>query len=392
MSASDRKTITLSREELHEQVWTTPMCHLAKNYGVYHADLAGICERHGVPRPPMGYWSKKEFGKAPPQIPLPEREEPELQMITIRRTVREKPTFDDDVLRLLQKAKELPPVEVPSTLRGAHPLVRRTSDVLSRSELDKYRLTTIPLVLADSALNVRVSRGNVRRALLFLDALAKAVEGLGGKVVVEKDRYHEYPNTVVILAGEKAATIRVRERCNQSVKEEGGAGHYTSKTYTYRPSGLLVLDSGSSSYGSYCEDRDQWERIEDQINKALIQFVEMAGKERIRRREREDEKRRRETWEKERDEKLPLIEQEEERLAELNEEVDAWHRSQRMRQYIQAVRDASSTEDGPIEEGSELHEWLIWAGQQADRLDPLVESPSSILDEKGKYERSYYRW
>lgn len=89
MSASDRKTITLAREELHEQVWTKPMCHLAKEYGLYHADLAAICQKHSIPRPPVGYWSKKEFGKAPPQAPLPACEDNQLRMITLRRSIDE---------------------------------------------------------------------------------------------------------------------------------------------------------------------------------------------------------------------------------------------------------------------------------------------------------------
>jgi len=95
---------------------------------------------------------------------------------------------------------------------------------------------------------------------------------------------------------------------------------------------------------------------------------------------------------KERAKQLELIKEEEERLAELNEEVVAWHRSQQMRQYIQAVRDLALKQHGAIEEGSKLCEWLTWAEQQADRLDPLVESPASVLDEKGKYQRSYYGW
>jgi len=398
MHSSDPETVTLSREELYGQVWTTPMCHLAKKYGVYHADLARICERHSVPRPPMGYWSKKEFGKAPPQTPLPACEKPELQTISIHKTVREQtgtepptePTFDDDLMQLLQQSKELPKVEVRSTLRGSHPLVRRTSDVLSRSKLDENRLTTIPSALVGSALNVRVGRRSVRRALLFLDALVRAIEGLGGKVVMEKDRDHDAPKTVVVLAGEKAAVIRVRERCNRS-KNERGTGPFPWRDYKHRPSGLLTLDGGSS-YKPYCEDTDRRGKIEDQINKALVRFVEMAGKERIWRREREEERRRREAWEKERAVKLPLIEREEKKLARLQKKVEAWHESQRMRQYIQAVRDAAVREHGPVEEGSEMCEWLIWAEQQADRTDPLIESPPSILDEKAKYERRDYGW
>lgn len=36
--------------------------------------------------------------------------------------------------------------------------------------------------------------------------------------------------------------------------------------------------------------------------------------------------------------------------------------------------------------------WLLGARQQADRVDPLVDSPPSIVDEKAKYDRNHYEW
>ena len=33
-----------------------------------------------------------------------------------------------------------------------------------------------------------------------------------------------------------------------------------------------------------------------------------------------------------------------------------------------------------------LGRWVTWALQQADRIDPLAESPASVLDRKGELE------
>lgn len=49
--------------------------------------------------------------------------------------------------------------------------------------------------------------------------------------------------------------------------------------------------------------------------------------------------------------------------------------------YVEAVRSAAIQRLGKIQPGSELEQWLSWATQHADRIDPLVESPPSILDE-----------
>jgi len=61
----------------------------------------------------------------------------------------------------------------------------------------------------------------------------------------------------------------------------------------------------------------------------------------------------------------------------LHREAEAWHKSQRLRAYIDAVRAAATADGGNIESGSELGLWLVWASEQADRIDPLLESPPS---------------
>ncbi|MES9811651.1 MAG: hypothetical protein ABW161_02640 [Candidatus Thiodiazotropha sp.] len=61
----ERKQRTVTREELFEQVWQTPMTQLAKEYGVSDVGLAKVCKRMEVPRPPRGYWRKLEVGRAP---------------------------------------------------------------------------------------------------------------------------------------------------------------------------------------------------------------------------------------------------------------------------------------------------------------------------------------
>ena len=60
-----------SRESLYEQVWATPMNHLAETFGVSGSYLARVCEALNIPRPPVGYWQKKAVGKAKPRPDLP---------------------------------------------------------------------------------------------------------------------------------------------------------------------------------------------------------------------------------------------------------------------------------------------------------------------------------
>lgn len=60
--------------------------------------------------------------------------------------------------------------------------------------------------------------------------------------------------------------------------------------------------------------------------------------------------------------------------------TENWKRAQTIRDFLVKYRNQLESEQQPIEAGSELDKWLDWAEQQADRLDPLVLSPPSILD------------
>ena len=54
---------TLTRDQLYDEVWRTPMRHLARAYGLSDAGLAKVCKRHQIPTPPVGYWAKLQYGK-----------------------------------------------------------------------------------------------------------------------------------------------------------------------------------------------------------------------------------------------------------------------------------------------------------------------------------------
>lgn len=62
---------TLSRKELYELVWTTPMVRLSEQFGLSDQGLAKKCKKHNIPRPPQGYWGKLEYGKSVKKTPLP---------------------------------------------------------------------------------------------------------------------------------------------------------------------------------------------------------------------------------------------------------------------------------------------------------------------------------
>ena len=73
MAASDL-IITLTRKEFYERIWTTPMSALVKEFDVTPSIIMALCDKHQIPRPARGYWSKALHGKAPQPAPLPPTE------------------------------------------------------------------------------------------------------------------------------------------------------------------------------------------------------------------------------------------------------------------------------------------------------------------------------
>jgi len=62
---------TITRQELYERVWTTPIVRLAGELGYSYPELITIVTALGIPRPSGGYWYRLQHGGGPEQIPLP---------------------------------------------------------------------------------------------------------------------------------------------------------------------------------------------------------------------------------------------------------------------------------------------------------------------------------
>lgn len=119
----------LSRTELYELVWTSPIVQLSKKYGLTDVGLAKICKRHRIPRPARGYWAKLRHGVADPRTPLPPIDDPNLQRIAISEWTQApvdcevRFAADDEVHECIKAELARPPVVVASVLRSPHPLV-----------------------------------------------------------------------------------------------------------------------------------------------------------------------------------------------------------------------------------------------------------------------------
>jgi hypothetical protein len=171
---SSQKSLTITRAELYRRVWNTPMRTLAKDFGLSDVGLAKICEKHHIPRPPVGHWVRVERGHHPEQIPLPDIENAKLDVINI--TIREKSldilgqNLDPQVQAMLVPAV----IAVQSDRVISHPLTLRTKRLLARSRKDERGLL-LPKE-GKPLSHLRVSELGLPRSLGILDALFRALD------------------------------------------------------------------------------------------------------------------------------------------------------------------------------------------------------------------------
>lgn len=58
-----------TRAEIFDLLWETPTTKIAKQLGISDVALTKWCAKNGIPKPPLGYWAKKEHGKPVPPKP-----------------------------------------------------------------------------------------------------------------------------------------------------------------------------------------------------------------------------------------------------------------------------------------------------------------------------------
>ncbi|MCC6694363.1 MAG: hypothetical protein IT365_01920 [Candidatus Hydrogenedentes bacterium] len=378
----------MTRQEFYEQIWSKPLKVLEKEIGLWYGQMLGIIRDYKIPQPPMGYWMKLAHGKLvqkPPLEPLPGNED-----IVLSVYVPDERPYDEQQKQQSEDllAEESSPerrVIVPNELTDAHPLVARAERSLRNASTNERQLL-IPS--AQNCLDIRVSKGALPRALRIMDALLKALEARG--ISVELTGEQKIPTQVVVLGEtfgigiEEKADRREKELTPQQKKEkERRPWMYSRQEYTYHPNGQFVLSikEGRTDYGRQNWSDGKVQRVENLLNKFICALYRSAVTARSDRIQREiDEAKRLER--QRRNEELRRLQQiERTRLENLEKHAELWKRSEVIRAYVAAVQERTDKDtftygDLPVTE------WIDWALQQADRLDPLCVSPYSVLDEK----------
>jgi hypothetical protein len=385
--------IFISREQLHQQVWSMPMTKLAPIYGVKNYELKKICDRFLVPTPKSGYWSKLSFGKSENITPLPRWKncipcnmivKNKNQTATSLLTIVDIPAEKHKPIKIVELAsiKADHGVTVKKNLTTPHDLIEKAQKELKTCSPDKYgRLST------RRAIAINVSHDNIKRALLVMDAIFKWFEKLGYKV---RKPSNESSRTLIVVDGIDIE-IEIMEKSKLSGKVKSHWGYEYSQ---YKPSGDLTLKINTYTYDSMIQTNwsdGKMQTIEDILNGFIdsVFAIVVVRQNENKRREQEyllsEERRKNRIYEEQ------CAQYENQLIEKLIKQSNDMAISTRIREYIFAVERRARMQFIDANYPKELSDWLEWAKKQADHLDPLNEQLPSYISAKEIIDKSKIR-
>jgi hypothetical protein len=375
-----RQDSTWNRQELYEKVWQFPLRKLAAEYGISDVGLAKVCRKLIIPLPGLGHWTKIACGHTIARPPLPAVENAPVLVRQIREP--KTPVLPEDTPEL-ERIERVAAATAPPVTKAmlAHPLIEKT-----RSLLNEARSNDGEKLWASREaewLDLRITKNCLARALRIMAVIIHMLEQEGLKLVVEKKK-SESTSAIVYAETIRFGLIEKSRQVKPSPKPDASS-RYSYNPIRLEPTGVLSIEIWNY-YGVGLQktwrDREST-RVEEQLPKCIAGMMRIALKERAERDKREREQQARQKRIDEVRAKLRQIENEEKKIKTLEREAIRWQRAERIREYIEAVRNDAVRKTNS-EDRAKVLEWVEWAEGQADRIDPLKPSPTSLVDDKEK--------
>ncbi len=367
-----QKTVTYSRSDLFDLVWSVPLLKLAKDIGVSDVALSKACRRVGIPLPGRGHWAKSE-GNRPKQPRMPKYTGRGSGDVTFT-------ALDPEAFRLSRKAEDaVPRMSVPTRLVDPDVLIASTIRAAEKAKRRNGRI-----VFGNKrVLSVSVSPAAFDRSMILLDTLIKAC------------RQHGYPwkistdGKTVIQCGGHDIEVTLHERLSKrelprtqrekQYWETGNGPFFSPQEYEWVSTNQLTFKVENSVSGGA---RRSWAdgnavMLESKLHEILaglpvvaegIRALEAAREERGRRAAEAAEARRDQARAAEVTRRL---------RANLTTAVAAWERAERIRVFCMRLESrAKMTSQDALKACTP---WLDWARQQADILDPTFGDVTDLV-------------
>lgn len=394
-----------TRRDFYDLVWSKPMTRLAEELGVSDVALHKVCKKHGIPKPPQGWWIRKEAGKSQERTPLTELGQGQSETIIISSS----PISDEPatIAKAREEAERVASSFDPSSSDVEDPIVAKSIAMLREAKPDEQGLVSIE---GRGLIEIRIAPTSIDRVKLALNRIAAAADTQGFKFKKADER-------VVFSDGHTDLPFRLKETVSRTkheatpaelAKEEGdqkdrnrrwarnGWGSAPVSTFTrhwpkydHKPTGKVTFEfeiSGrlTSSFRHSFRDA-KVQRLEDLANQIGIALVVLAEAKRVDQKRREEENRRAAAFEERRVEAQRQTRIQNRRVEGLEKVLSRFARRDQLRMVLAALSYQSEFSATPRTE--EFNQWLKSELRDAefslsiDRLEKLFESERLFGDD-----------
>lgn len=365
------RTITYTRSDLFDLVWSTPILKLAKEVGISDVALAKACRRVNIPLPGRGHWAKSQ-SQRPKQPRLPKYIGAGSGDVSFN-------VPEPDALRLPRKADDsVQRIAVPATLTDPEVLVAATIKAAEKARHDNGRI-----VLAKKrVLAVSISPTIFDRAMILLDTLIKVCRQHGYAWKISSE------GKTVIRCGGHDIEVSLKERLSKRTLprakrdkhpwEAGAAAAlFSFQEYEWISTGFLTFAVDNVVAGGA---RRSWAdgnvvKLEAKLHEIVaglpivaqgIDAHEAQWAARHKQRDEEEAKRKEKAL---RAEATRILRE------KLAASTTKWERADRMRVFCDQV-EARLKDTADADQGDA---WLSWARAQADMIDPLLGDMADLV-------------
>lgn len=406
-----------TRSEFYELVWSKPMTHLAKEFGLSDVALHKICRKHDVPNPPLGWWAKHAAGHKVKRTPLPKLKSGISDTINIAGgELRNEP---DSVAQIREEARVRASAFDPKMSDQEHSIVTRSMAKLRKAKPDERGLMRLA---QPGLIDAELAPDSIDRIELSLNRIVTAAQVQGfelsgkgeraaftdGNVIVpfnlkEAVRRSQHEPTPEELAKEEKERKQRERRWARNdwdyVPSFSSFSHWPE--WDYAPTGKvsfefdLYLRYSSALRRSFKDAKIQ--RVENMANDIAVGLAVLAAAKREDDRRAEDDRIRAEEEARRRNEARRLAYIEDRRLKVLELVFERVEKRDRLRRLASQLTEELKATSSP--RSTEFLDWLNAIVERAERTSS-VEGFEALFeaehvfgpdDDKG-FSPSRYGW
>ncbi|MCI8939227.1 MAG: hypothetical protein HFH12_04455 [Dorea sp.] len=423
---NDFNMVLISRKQLYDEIWKISVAGVAKKYNLHYAKLIKSLKSYDIPYPSSGYWTRLACGKdvSGETKPLPQKDFDDIYLYPADYSFVKKHKQKDDnqhgsseeqksdiqnevsvtkteknykcdmpitVLSFLEEEErervinELENIQVKPNSR-IHPVLIEYKKSIEEWKKHEQENTNIRRgcygyfrgqKIEQPIFTNEVSELGLKRIIVILDTIYKVIEKLGGEI--KQDLSMKIREDVVRVSFMEGQDKKTHELTNQEAKalleykEKIKFQQYASKPrikkYDYYYNGKLRI---KFSNGKYFRDNEQ-QKIEDRIDKMIVELYEISEGYRIEREKREAEHQRYLEEQQRIRELAERKELEKQKTQELVNEAKDYQIACEIRNYIAALKEKNKSDET---------EWFKWAEEKADWFDPTISLENKWLGKR----------